>query len=193
MSDYTANSAQEMNMKAVNDLLNWKNNLPQELQVDLENVKRPYLPHVLFLHMQYYQNMIHAHRPWMSRLGQPTPPKGPGCEHARMMCIESAATIGKLLYIYELQYSFKRMNIHGVGITCSAASFSSLLLSVTTRHYPLTTRHAISTPAYVPWIVSARHGRRPRKRAISWPCFSGNGAYKGAAAQLGRNGPERQA
>ncbi|CAG9953093.1 unnamed protein product, partial [Clonostachys rosea f. rosea IK726] len=113
---------QEMNMKAVNDLLNWKNNLPQELQVDLENVKRPYLPHVLFLHMQYYQNMIHAHRPWMSRLGQPTPPKGPGCEHARMMCIESAATIGKLLYIYELQYSFKRMNIHGVGITCSAAS-----------------------------------------------------------------------
>lgn len=73
--------------------------------------------------MQYYENIIHTHRPWMSKtLTQPRPPKGPGSEHARMMCIESAASIGKLLHLYELQYSFHRMNIHGVGITCSAAS-----------------------------------------------------------------------
>jgi hypothetical protein len=72
--------------------------------------------------MQYHQNIIHAHRPWMSRTyTQPSPPKGPGSTHARMMCIESAYAIAKLLQIYEVRYALRRMNIQGVGIACSAA------------------------------------------------------------------------
>lgn len=72
--------------------------------------------------MQYHQNIIHAHRPWMSRtLTQPNPPQGPGSGHARMMCIESATAITRLLQLYEGQFAFRRMSIQGVGITCSAA------------------------------------------------------------------------
>lgn len=72
--------------------------------------------------MQYHQNIIHAHRPWMSRTyTQPSPPQGPGSSHARMMCIESAYAIAKLLQIYEIRYALRRMNIQGVGIVCSAA------------------------------------------------------------------------
>lgn len=72
--------------------------------------------------MQYHQNIIHAHRPWMSRTHtQPSPPQGPGSSHARMMCVESAYAIAKLLQIYEMRYALRRMNIQGVGIACSAA------------------------------------------------------------------------
>ncbi|KAK7743960.1 hypothetical protein SLS62_010422 [Diatrype stigma] len=114
---------QELNVKTVTQLISWKDNLPSALQVDVDAPTKPYLPHVLLLHMQYHQSMIHAHRPWMSKtLTQPQPKKGPGYVHARETCIRSAISIGKLLCIYESQYSLSRMNIHGVGITCTAAS-----------------------------------------------------------------------
>lgn len=84
--------------------------------------------------MQYYQNLIHAHRPWMSRTYyQPIPPQGPGSDHARMMCMDSAYAITKLLQIYETHYTFRRMNIQGVGITCSAALLL-IFATVTGQH-----------------------------------------------------------
>ncbi|KAH7171429.1 fungal-specific transcription factor domain-containing protein [Dactylonectria macrodidyma] len=115
-------SLQELNVITVEALLNWQANLPLVLQVDLDDRETSYLPHVILLHMQYHQNIIHAHRPWMSRTyAQPSPPQGPGSSHARMMCIESAYAIAKLLQIYEGRYALRRMNIQGVGIACSAA------------------------------------------------------------------------
>lgn len=84
--------------------------------------------------MQYHQNIIHAHRPWMSKtLTQPQPKQGPGYGHARMMCVDAAVAIGKLLQLYESRYTFSRMNIHGIGITCSAAS---ILIFVSVTSYP---------------------------------------------------------
>lgn len=72
--------------------------------------------------MQYYQAVIHTHRPWMSKgYIQPQPPQGPGYIHARKMCIESAFAIAKLLHLYEMKYTFRRMNIQAVAITCSSA------------------------------------------------------------------------
>lgn len=72
--------------------------------------------------MQYHQTIIHAHRPWISkRYIQPQPPQGPGHVHARKMCIESAIAIAQLLHLYEAQYTFRRMNVQAVSITCSAA------------------------------------------------------------------------
>lgn len=66
--------------------------------------------------------MIHAHRPWMSKSSiQPCPQQGPGHVHARKMCVESATAISGLLSIYEKYYTFRRMNIQAVAITCSAA------------------------------------------------------------------------
>ncbi|KAF4464335.1 hypothetical protein FALBO_8836 [Fusarium albosuccineum] len=113
---------QEMNVRTVEELLNWQADLPPVLQVDLDDRETQYLPHVILLHMQYHQNIIHAHRPWMSRTyTQPFPPQGPGAAHARMMCVESAYAIAKLLQLYEIQYALRRMNIQGVGIACSAA------------------------------------------------------------------------
>lgn len=81
--------------------------------------------------MHYHSAIIHAHRPWMSKESlQLQPPKGPGSSHARKMCVESATAIAKLLRIYESHYTFRRMNIQAVAITCSAALmliFASIL------------------------------------------------------------------
>lgn len=72
--------------------------------------------------LHYHQAIIHAHRPWMSESSiQPQPQQGPGHFHARKMCVESATSIAKLLSIYEKYYTFRRMNIQAVAITCSAA------------------------------------------------------------------------
>lgn len=72
--------------------------------------------------MQYYQAIIHIHRPWMSKhYVQPQPPQGNGYIHARTMCMDAAVSISKLLRLYEKEYTFKRMSIQAVSITCSAA------------------------------------------------------------------------
>lgn len=92
--------------------------------------------------MQYYQNMIHAHRPWMSRSYiQPNPPRGPGSGHARMTCIESAFAIAKLIQLYEKRYALRRMNIQAVGITCSAAL---LLVFATVSNFKLAAHRDLS-------------------------------------------------
>ncbi|KAF2095661.1 hypothetical protein NA57DRAFT_44435 [Rhizodiscina lignyota] len=117
---------QDLNAKTVQELFKWKDELPAELQialqVDVQEHTTPYLPHVLLLHMHFYQSLIHAHRPWMSKhFIQPQPPQGPGSEHARQMCVDAAIAIAKLLQVYENRYTFRFMNIQGPAITCSAA------------------------------------------------------------------------
>jgi hypothetical protein len=85
--------------------------------------------------MGYFQNVIYAHRPWMSRNSiQPDPLQDPGADHARMMCIESACAIAKLLELYEYHYSLRRVSIQAVGITCSAAL---LLIFASVTQYDL--------------------------------------------------------
>lgn len=72
--------------------------------------------------MQYYQTLIHTHRPWMSKRHiQPQPPQGAGHMHAQKTCIESAIAIAKLLHLYETQYTFRCMSIQAVSLTFSAA------------------------------------------------------------------------
>ncbi|KAF6807420.1 hypothetical protein CMUS01_14134 [Colletotrichum musicola] len=116
------NVLQEGSEKTVARLFLWKERLPGILQVDPDDTEGTYLPHVLLLHMQYYQNVIHAHRPWMSSSYlQPQPPQGPGYVHAQRMCIESATAVAKLIQIYERLYSLRRVNTQGVAITFSAA------------------------------------------------------------------------
>ncbi|KAI0974639.1 fungal-specific transcription factor domain-containing protein [Xylaria arbuscula] len=108
---------EETYKRATVDLLKWKANLDASLQIDTEH-DRPYLPHVLLLHMQYHQIMIYAHRPWMSGSYSQTDPFS---ADARRQCIDSAVTIAELLKIYESQYTFRRINVQAVGMTCSAA------------------------------------------------------------------------
>ncbi|KAF7553674.1 hypothetical protein G7Z17_g3452 [Cylindrodendrum hubeiense] len=68
---------QVMNAKTVAELLDWKASLPHVLQIDTNDFETL---------MQYHQNIIHAHRPWMSRTYvQPSPQQGPGAGHARKM------------------------------------------------------------------------------------------------------------
>lgn len=52
---------------------------------------------------------------------QPQPQQGPGFAHARKMCVSSALSISSILHQYEKFYTFRRMNIQAVAITCSAA------------------------------------------------------------------------
>ncbi|KAJ5605747.1 hypothetical protein N7510_008528 [Penicillium lagena] len=125
---------QELNAKIVAKLLIWKANLPPTLQINLNDHTSLYLPHVLLLHMQYYQNIIYAHRPWMSKGHlQPQPPKGPGYLHAREMCIQSAIAIAKILVLYETRYTLRRINVKAVSITSSAILF---LLFAAVCKYP---------------------------------------------------------
>ncbi|KAL3456563.1 hypothetical protein BJX64DRAFT_296570 [Aspergillus heterothallicus] len=124
---------QQLNERTVAKLLNWKEALPAVLQIDLADQTTPYTPQVLLLHMQYYQNMIYAHRPWMSKSYlQPQPPKGPGYRHAREMCIQSAICIARILVIYETKYTLRRIHTKAVAITSSAVL---LLLFAAVAHY----------------------------------------------------------
>lgn len=85
--------------------------------------------------MLYHQNIIYAHRPWMSRS---TTFNDTGHnirhdpEHARSMCIDAALSIAKLLQLYESRYGLRRVNIQAVGITCSAALL--LIFAVVVNH-----------------------------------------------------------
>lgn len=84
--------------------------------------------------MQYHQNIIYAHRPWMSKSYlQPSPPQGPGYLHARNMCIKSSIAIAKILDLYEARYPLRRIHIQAVSITSSAIL---LLLFAAVSGYP---------------------------------------------------------
>lgn len=88
--------------------------------------------------MQYHQNIIYAHRPWISkRQLQPEPPKGPGYIHAREMCINSAIAISRLLNTYESQYTLRRISVQAVSITSSAILFLLFAEFSNIPSYPL--------------------------------------------------------
>ncbi|KAI0478051.1 fungal-specific transcription factor domain-containing protein [Xylaria cf. heliscus] len=108
---------EEMYKRVAVDLIKWKADLDPSLQIDTKQDK-PYLPHVLLLHMQYHQIMLYAHRPWMS--SSCTQPDL-FLTDARRQCVHSAVAIAEILKIYESQYSFRRINVQAVGMTCSAA------------------------------------------------------------------------
>ncbi|KAI0905171.1 fungal-specific transcription factor domain-containing protein [Ustulina deusta] len=108
---------EEMYKTVAVDLVKWKADLNTSLQIDTKE-DRPYLPHVILLHMQYHQIMLYAHRPWMSRSYTQS---NLFFTDARRQCIDSAVAIAELLKIYESQYAFRRINVQAVGMTCSAA------------------------------------------------------------------------
>ncbi|EED23338.1 fungal specific transcription factor, putative [Talaromyces stipitatus ATCC 10500] len=122
-SDIESHDLQRMNYKVTEDLFAWKRSLAPSLQIDLEHDTGPVLPHLLMLHMQYYQIVIFFHRPWVSKSYiQPQNPKqGPGHQHARRTCAESATAIARLLRLYEKYYTFRRINNQVVAIIFTAA------------------------------------------------------------------------
>ncbi|RAH71467.1 uncharacterized protein BO66DRAFT_347538 [Aspergillus aculeatinus CBS 121060] len=121
ISSMSIREMQELAAHTVEKLKLWKADLPAELDFDESESGVQPLPHVLALHMQYYQMMIHCHRPYISHVIQPQPPQGPGSGHARMTCIESAISIARLLALYERCYSFRRANYLIVSFVFSAA------------------------------------------------------------------------
>lgn len=66
---------------------------------------------------------------------QPSPPQGPGSDHARMMCIGGAFAIAKLLRLYEINYTLRRVNVQAVGYACSAALLL-IFANITEYHDP---------------------------------------------------------
>ncbi|PYI35654.1 hypothetical protein BP00DRAFT_477712 [Aspergillus indologenus CBS 114.80] len=120
-SSISTREMQKLAADTVEKLKSWKADLPAELSFDESESGVQPLPHVLALHMQYYQVMIHCHRPYISHVIQPQPPQGPGSGHARMTCSESAISIAKLLALYERHYSFRRANCLIVSFVFSAA------------------------------------------------------------------------
>ncbi|KAH8704981.1 putative fungal-specific transcription factor [Talaromyces proteolyticus] len=121
--DIDRHDLQRITYQVTEDLFAWKSNLPSSLQIDLDHDTGPILPHLLMLHMQYHQILIFFHRPWVSKSYiQPQNPKqGPGYQHARRTCIESATSIARLLRLYEKYYTFRRINNQVVAIIFTAA------------------------------------------------------------------------
>ncbi|OKL56201.1 hypothetical protein UA08_08406 [Talaromyces atroroseus] len=122
-SDIASHDLQRITYKVTEDLFAWKRNLSPSMQIDLEHDYGPALPHLLMLHMQYHQIVIFFHRPWVSKSYiQPQNPKqGPGYQHARRTCAESATAIARLLRLYEKYYTFRRINNQVVAIIFTAA------------------------------------------------------------------------
>ncbi|KAL4940033.1 hypothetical protein BDV06DRAFT_27066 [Aspergillus oleicola] len=168
---------QSLNEKIVTKLLDWKAALPQPLQINLDDQTTPYIPQVLLLHMQYYQNIIYAHRPWMSKSHiQPSPPRGPGHDHAREMCIRSAITIARILTMYENRFTLRRIHTKAVAITSSAVL---LLLFAAVTQYKVPSgsgehEHQQSSGGTVTGIAGhlSTCFRALDEFAISWPSAS---------------------
>ncbi|OAP65610.1 hypothetical protein AYL99_01582 [Fonsecaea erecta] len=101
----------------------WRRNLPVVLQVSLDKYENntKYLPHVLVLHMQYYQFMIYIHRPFMSKTASDAINSNIRHMHARSVCIESAVAISTLLRLYKSSYPLRFVNVEVVSIVFSAA------------------------------------------------------------------------
>ncbi|KAI1262918.1 fungal-specific transcription factor domain-containing protein [Xylariaceae sp. FL1019] len=119
----------EMYRKVTADLIKWKDDLDVSLQINTAEHSRPYLPHVILLHMQYHQIIIYSQRPWMRSSNTHV---DPFLADARGQCIKSAVIIAELLKIYESRYTLRRINVQAVGITCSAALL--LIFGIVTKY-----------------------------------------------------------
>ncbi|CAM1509660.1 Fc.00g033990.m01.CDS01 [Cosmosporella sp. VM-42] len=120
--DVDDTSLQYFVQNTVSQLESWKSNLPRELQVDLDHDGTVYLPHVLVLHLKYYQSMIYIHRPFISRRGSRSfpPTLDRSYLHARKVCIDSAIAISTLLRIYRTTYTLRYANVDVISIIFSA-------------------------------------------------------------------------
>lgn len=149
-TDISRHDLQRLCYSVTEDLFAWKENLPSNLQIDVDDDTAPRLPHLMMLQyvfsehlgteankrsMQYHQIVIFTHRPWVSKnyIQPRSPRQGPGYHHARRMCIESATTVARILHLYEKHYTFRRMNNQVVSIIFSAAL---ILLYVTISSSP---------------------------------------------------------
>jgi hypothetical protein len=112
---------QEVCEETTTELFHWKASLAPELQISSLDTHTIKLPQLLMLHMEYFHLQIFLHRPWTSAQLQPQPQQGPGVHHARHICASSAVEIARLLRIYELQYSFRFVNVEVIRILSSAA------------------------------------------------------------------------
>ncbi|KAI4715778.1 hypothetical protein E4T48_08027 [Aureobasidium sp. EXF-10727] len=112
---------QELCEETTTELFHWKDSLPSHLQVNTFDTETVKLPQLLMLHMEYHHLQIFLHRPWTSSQLQPQPPQGRGVYHARHICATSATEIARLLRIYEMQYSFRFINVEIIRILSSAA------------------------------------------------------------------------
>ncbi|CAD0081637.1 unnamed protein product [Aureobasidium vineae] len=112
---------QELCEETTTELFQWKDSLPLHLQINTSDTETVKLPQLLMLHMEYYHLQIFLHRPWTSSQLQPQPPQGRGVHHARHICATSATEIARLLRIYEIQYSFRFINVEIIRILSSAA------------------------------------------------------------------------
>ncbi|KAK7420911.1 hypothetical protein QQX98_002475 [Neonectria punicea] len=62
----------------------------------------------------------------------PRPHHGVSPTYAQQMCFESAIAVSKLLRLYEIRFTLRRMNVHGVSIIFSAALILMFALVVPT-------------------------------------------------------------
>ncbi|KUJ19527.1 uncharacterized protein LY89DRAFT_613222 [Mollisia scopiformis] len=111
-------SLQSLSAQTTVHFLRWKETIPDALQIKPDQAPST---HILLLHMAYHNFCILLHRPWTSKGSQPRGKIGPGYEHARRVCHNSASEIASLLRIYESHYGFRRMNVYAVNIIVSAS------------------------------------------------------------------------
>ncbi|KAK5049316.1 hypothetical protein LTR84_004245 [Exophiala bonariae] len=109
---------QELSMQTTNRLSKWQEAIPDAIKISPDKTA---LPHVLLLHMGYHNFCILIHRPWTSKASLPRGRLGPGYQHARTICRQSASEIASLLRKYEASYTLRTMNVYIVTIIFSAS------------------------------------------------------------------------
>ncbi|KAJ5151100.1 fungal-specific transcription factor domain-containing protein [Penicillium canariense] len=106
----------------------WLAGLPQELVIDMTSTLSVYLPHVLVLHMQFYEVMIFANHPFV------TSPRIGTWADSRRRYLDSAKAITRIAHIYKRLWSLRRININFMHPMLTAAMVHLYVACTSQRH-----------------------------------------------------------
>ncbi|KAJ5958499.1 uncharacterized protein N7479_005649 [Penicillium vulpinum] len=106
--------------KARDELDLWLSGLSENLSVDMINIGRIHLPHVLQLHMQFHAVRIIVDQPFAFQQPGPGGLTEENITHSRECCHDAALSITKLLQAIRRHFTLRRVNIQTVHLIFTA-------------------------------------------------------------------------
>ncbi|ETS79826.1 hypothetical protein PFICI_07355 [Pestalotiopsis fici W106-1] len=109
-------------IKTKHELMNWLENIPARLRIDVNDAEATYIPAILQLHMQFYATLISLYRPYLSsqifRYCQAASSLDDRVVISGVMtdCIAAANHLSEILKCYQKLYPLRRTNIQIVHI-----------------------------------------------------------------------------
>ncbi|KAJ5360462.1 hypothetical protein N7517_009653 [Penicillium concentricum] len=106
--------------KARDELSLWVSGLSESISVDMTDLGRVHLPHVLQLHMQFHAVRIIVDQPFAFQLPGLGGLTEENINHSRECCHDAALAITKLLQAIRRHFSLRRVNIQTVHLIFTA-------------------------------------------------------------------------